>query len=270
MYEAYWQLRGKPFGPAGAESFFASEVHQAAALKLRYALDSRHAACALVGPCGIGKSLLIERLLAELPESTQPRLRVVFPQMPAEALVRYIAAEVIGQAYAAERIDQNIRRLGGALQENARKGRHAVLVVDEAHLLTAGDVFETLRLLLNFEHCGNPTWTLVLVGQPGVLLALQRKPDLEQRVGVKCLMRAFRREETADYVAHRLQAVGAAQPIFDAGALTTLHELSGGIPRRINRLADLCLLIGFAEELPGISAEQVESVSDELVAVRPE
>jgi general secretion pathway protein A len=57
---------------------------------------------------------------------------------------------------------------------------------------------------------------------------------------------------------------GAARPLFDHGALEMVHRLSQGIPRRINRLCDLALLIGFAEERPAISAAQVEAVAEEL------
>ena len=49
-----------------------------------------------------------------------------------------------------------------------------------------------------------------------------------------------------------------------------MHHLSLGVPRRVNRLCDLALLIGFAEERAVIGREQIEAVSDELVAVVPE
>ena len=73
-------------------------------------------------------------------------------------------------------------------------------------------------------------------------------PQLDERLGVKCLMRPFTVEETAAYAEHRLKTAGAKRTIIDAGAFATLHELTCGIPRRINRLCDLALLIGFAEE----------------------
>jgi general secretion pathway protein A len=52
--------------------------------------------------------------------------------------------------------------------------------------------------------------------------------------------------------------------------MTPLYELSGGVPRRINRLCDLALLVGFADESQTISAEQVEAVADELVTAVPD
>ena len=42
-----------------------------------------------------------------------------------------------------------------------------------------------------------------------------------------------------------------------------------GIARRINRLCDLALLIGYAEQRQTIGAAQLEAVCEELVAVAP-
>jgi len=93
---------------------------------------------------------------------------------------------------------------------------------------------------------------------------------LEERLAVKCLLRPLTRQETADYVTHRLKVAGAVRPIFAPEAMPTLHTLTHGIARRINRLCDLALLIGFAEEQKTISAVHLEAVSQELVAIVPE
>lgn len=167
-------------------------------------------------------------------------------------------------------IAQNLRRIEDALRENLKAGRRAVLVVDEAqHLLESG-ALETIRLLLNLETTAGPGFTLLLVGQPILLPTLDRTPALEERLGVKCLLRPFTLEESAAYVNHRMGAAGASQPIFDDAALTAIHRLAHGSPRRINRLCDLALLIGYAEERTTIGEAQIEAVCEELTAVAPE
>jgi general secretion pathway protein A len=95
-------------------------------------------------------------------------------------------------------------------------------------------------------------------------------PALEQRLGVKCLLRPFSLEESLSYVAHRVQAAGGKQTMFEIAALEAIHHLSGGCPRRINRLCDLALLIAFAEQQPVLTAAHVEGVSQELLTVTPE
>ena len=145
-----------------------------------------------------------------------------------------------------------------------------MVVIDEAHLLENSPMLETLRMLLNFGPDGQTGMTLILVGQPGILPLLDRTPQLEERLGVKCLLRPFTASETGQYVAHRLQVAGAAEPIVAAEAVPTLFELTRGIARQINRLCDLALLVGFAEEQQALSAAHFEAVCRELVAVVPE
>jgi len=84
------------------------------------------------------------------------------------------------------------------------------------------------------------------------------------------LLRPFAEQETAAYVEHRLRVAGAARSIVEPDALATLQDLTHGVARRINRLCDLALLVGYAEEQSTLSAGHFDSVCRELVAVTPE
>ncbi|HJQ78542.1 MAG TPA: ATPase, partial [Lacipirellulaceae bacterium] len=122
-------------------------------------------------------------------------------------------------------------------------------------------------LLLNFESAGRPLLTLILVGQMGLVSSISRLPSLEERVAVKALLRAFTPQESEGYVRHRLELAGAKREIFTSDAIEALHYLGHGVARQINRLGDLALLVGFADQLPQITAKQIESVSEELVTL---
>jgi general secretion pathway protein A len=65
-------------------------------------------------------------------------------------------------------------------------------------------------------------------------------------------------------VKQSLAEAGRSTPIFSEGALRRLHELTGGIPRRIKQLADLALLGGAGSNLAQIEAELIEAVYQEL------
>ena len=279
MYEEYWQLEAKPFDPpvggnvdGAAYSFFASQAHQGALLKLQYAIQQRRAAAVIAGPGGVGKTLLVERLTEELDDSISPIVRVVFPQMSGRDLLAYLA-DRFGSSMPAEprwTIDESIRRLEQFFEANHQAGKHAVLVIDEAHLLEDTGLLETVRLLLNLSPTSTPAFTAILIGQMGLFSALARTPALEERVAVKTLLRPFSVEETSEYIRCRLNAVGAQREIFDPSAIEAIHAVTGGIARRIDRLGDLALVIGFADELPSIDANHIMSVSRELLAVTPE
>jgi type II secretory pathway predicted ATPase ExeA len=272
MYESHWQLSERPFSAANDPGFYyPGESHQGAMLKLRYALENRDGGALLVGAAGLGKTLVVNTLLERLPESLQPRMHLVFPRLNHRELLAYVAMSMTGNtSYESTSCDVSIRLIEQFLTANSQAGRHAVLVIDEAHLLIDEGLFDTLQLLLNFQVGGRAGLSLLLVGQPTLLPALERSPGLEQRLTVKCLMRPLLMEETVSYVNHRLQAAGAKQEVFQADALEVIHQLSCGIPRRINRLCDLALLIGFAEQRTTIDRGRIEAVSQELIAIAPE
>jgi type II secretory pathway predicted ATPase ExeA len=274
MYETYWHLKQKPFENAADPRFYyPAESHQAALLKLRYAIENRRGSALLAGPSGSGKTLLTTMLPGILGEAFRPLARLVFPQMSTAELLAWLADELEGAADSTggtPGVQTSVRRIQKFLAANNEQGRHAVLVIDEAHLLDSLHTFEALRLLLNFEPSGTPAMTLLLVGQPAILPTLDRMPQWEERLAVKCLLRPLSEPETAAYVEHRLRVAGAGRSIIEPDAMPTLHELTHGIPRRINRLCDLALLIGYAEEQPTLSAGHFEAVCRELVTVAPE
>lgn len=274
MYEAYWQLERRPFESSSDPAFYyPCEAHQGALLKLRYAIENGRGAALLTGAPGVGKSVVVHTLRRQMGEAFEPFVHLVFPQMPPDELLAYLADELSPpgrEAATIPSVKDSVRRIERALVRNSERGGHAIIVVDEAHLIADRNAWEALRLLQNFQSETGPHLTLILAGQPALLPLFERMPQWEERLGVKCLLRPFSLEETMGYVSHRLNAAGATSPIFDSGALETVHLLTQGNARKINRLCDLALLIAFAEEQPGITAAQVESVAQELVTVAPE
>lgn len=270
MYLDYWQLSSQPFEPfAAGAALYPCETQEAALLKLRYAIENQRGASILAGPAGTGKTLLTQLLEAQLDARFAPFVRLVFPQMSSRDLLVYLAEELGAPPAEAPRhtVEECVRRLQFYLTENARLERHAVVVVDEAHLLEDCGTFETLRLLLNFEVAAKPTLSLLLVGQMGLVSAVGRQPSLAERVAVSTVLRPLSAEETAGYVRHRLHAAGTTRDVFTPDALEALHYHAHGIPRQINRLADLALLVGFADQLPELTSAEIEAVSEELVAL---
>jgi general secretion pathway protein A len=275
MYESYWHLDRNPFdGETDLSGFFRSATHQATLLKLRYLIENGKGAGLLAGGTGIGKTYLIQVLCRQLTEPLGPFVHLVFPQMSASELLGYLAVELgaCGQDSGCqiEGLDRTIRQIDLRLRQFGEEGRHPVIIVDEAHLIEDVQVFQALRLLLNFSQQTGCRFSLILVGQNELLTTVRRMGQLEERLAVKCLLRPLSADETTLYVSCRLEAAGATRPIFAPEAMEPLHELSGGIPRRINRLCDLALLVGFADESTTISAEQVEAVAEELTAVVPD
>ena len=270
MYTEYWQLETKPFEPSFDERFvFYTNTQQAAVHKLRYGIESARGASLLAGPSGCGKSLLVDVLQSQLNEQVGNFVRLAFPLMSTRDLLAYLAEEIGAPAAdPAERtIEESLRRLEFALQERGRRNQQTVLVFEEGHLLEDGGLLETVRLLTNLQSTTQSGLTLLLVGQTALVSALRRHPALDQRLDMKILLGTLSEQETSDYVIHRLNAAGATRSVFAADALAALYRLSRGVPREINRLCDLALVVGFAAQQHTIDAPQIESVHRELVTI---
>jgi general secretion pathway protein A len=278
MYQAYWKLAKRPFDASVEGKFYyPGESQQAALLKLRYVVENRLGAALLAGEGGVGKTAVAQNFLRQLEAHYAPRVHLVFPDLNTDEFLAYLSWQLTpgtgGAAPSSDRVlrhwtnqtTPSIQRIEQFLQDNAHAGRHAVLMVDEAHLLREPRTLRTLRLLLNLEENRRPVLSLVLVGQTALLTLVERLPELEQRLAARCLLRRFRPEETMAYVQHRIAAAGATQPVFEDAALERIHELTHGVARQINRLCDLALLVGYAEEWPVIGPEQVTGIAEELV-----
>ena len=138
MYESYWQLRQKPFEPgADPRFYYPGESHQAALLKLRYAIENRRGGALLAGPSGVGKTLLANMLREMLGENFKPFVQIVFPQMSTPELLAYLADELEGKTgdFSTPSVQTSIQRIQHFLAANLEKGRHAVVVIDESHLI---------------------------------------------------------------------------------------------------------------------------------------
>ncbi len=205
-----------------------------------------------------------------MPDCT-PLVHLTFPQMPAPNLLAYLARELHAPAASGSSvpsIDESVWALQQLLAANAHAGKHAVIVVDEAHLIESNHCFEALRLLSNVEVDGAPAATIVFIGKPALMPIFERLPQCEQRLSVKCLLRPFSADETHAYVQHRLHTAGAGDAeIFQREALDALHSISQGTPRDIHRLADLALLTALADGEESIGVERIQAVAAALVSI---
>lgn len=260
MYQEHFGLSRRPFVETTDPAAYVELPSRDAALRrLRYGLEQAQGPVVLYGPPGTGKSIAARKLALEM--QTTP-LFVSFPSLPAADLLALLLAELVGDSDPPPPPSVVVRRLRDALAQTVRRGHRHLLVVDEAHLIRDPATFDVLHLLLNFATAGPPDLALVLVGDTELLLRLPA--GLGERLVARSLLAPLSPAETTGYVLGRLAAAGASQPLFTTEALDTLHRGSDGIPRRINLLADLALLIAYARGEPHADAKTVSIAASEL------
>jgi type II secretory pathway predicted ATPase ExeA len=244
LYEAHFGLNRRPFGETvNPTAYVALPSRDSVARRVRYGLEHGQGPALVFGPPGTGKTLLARTLAREIGGVSA---HLAFPAMPAAELVALLAEELgLGTATGDLTLSGSLRRLRAGLAALVARGERPLLIVDEAHLIDDPSAFESLRLLLNFATEGPPDLSLLLVGGPEVLLRLPA--GLIDRLTARCLLGPLTESETAAYVLGRLAAAGATTPLFSPDSLAHLHRAADGLPRRLNRLADMALLIAYAE-----------------------
>lgn len=270
MYARHFGLEHPPFSIAPDPRFlYLSDHHREALAHLLYGLDSGGGVVLLSGEIGAGKTTVCRAFLEQMPAHC--RVAYIFnPKLSVVELLTTVCEEFglphppPGEATVKGCIDP----LNAFLLEGHAAGRQAVLVIDEAQNLDAA-VLEQLRLLTNLETRERKLLQIVLIGQPELreLLARPELEQLAQRVIARYHLGPLTEAETRQYIAHRLAIAGArgASP-FTPDALRRIHRHSGGVPRRINLLADRALLAAYAAEQVQVDAPTVDRAAAEVLA----
>jgi general secretion pathway protein A len=146
------------------------------------------------------------------------------------------------------------------------KGRHTVLIIDEAQKLS-GDVLEQMRLLTNLETDQRKLLQIILIGQPELVAMLERPEllQLSQRIVASFHLGPLTKPEVAAYVQHRLEVSGAKRQLIPARLMGRLYRLSGGVPRLINLLCDRALLGAYTQGKEQVDAATLSQAAREAL-----
>lgn len=215
---------------------------------LERAVSSPHAVVRFTGPPGLGKTLLLHVLAAEL----APHFRTAYlpyARLPAAAIWAWVAEQL-----ALEPVPEAKEALRSFIGQLAAEGRALLLEIDDASSLPA-DALDELGAFARAE----PGLRVVLAFSEG------ERPT-EPRPGDGPLVRLHQpmsRSETQDYVKARLErcaAPGSLIDRFDTATVARLHRESMGNPLRLHGLA--VGVMREAEKAPAAIAEGGAAASE--------
>jgi general secretion pathway protein A len=119
---------------------------------------------------------------------------------------------------------------------------------------------EEVRLLLNFQLNDRFLLTIILIGQPELKEKIREIEQLDQRIAIKYHLAPFDFKDTARYILFRQKKAGRKENIFTRQAIERVYTHTKGVPRKINNLCDLSLLVGFSKNTKWIDPKTIESV----------
>ncbi|MFH1727254.1 MAG: AAA family ATPase [Pseudomonadota bacterium] len=257
MYTKYWGLNESPFeNTPNPKFFYHSNLHEEIISRLLYGIWNNKGACLLVGDIGCGKTTISRYLVNQLPKDRIKLALIENPSLPPRDFLREILYQS-GIETPQKTKQMLLRTLNELLYENMKRGFLTVIIIDEAQIIPK-ETFEEIRLLLNFQLNDRFLLNLVLMGQPELRNKIDSIPQLHQRIALKYRLAPLNREETISYINFRLKVAGAEKQIFTEEASDMIYEKTEGIPRLINTLCDLTLLVGLSSKSDLIIPEMVE------------
>ncbi len=264
MYKPYYGLTREPFPKnIEPENMFKSSEFTELAGRLKY-MKKQRGIMLITGEPGSGKTTAIRNFVADLNNDRFFPLYLPLATVAIGDFYKQLNNALKGESYATKSIlfkSIQDRILHYAVQLN----KIPVIIIDEAHLLKNENFFE-LQIISNFNMDSLDPALFILVAQSHLNDRLARNylESFNQRINMKFHMNSLKPSEVAKLIEHQMKTAGASKEIFNENACKTIHNLSGGIVRKIGKLVDKSLALAVSLKKDIISEEEVMAASKEL------
>ena len=219
---------------------------------------------AVIAAAGTGKTALLRALADSLPEARFRVHYVKVTRLSGRDFCREVASAVGCEpaGYYGSLVRKIQERSLALLDQEAVR---PVLILDEAHDMRP-EVLAILRVLTNFSMDSRLVVSVIIAGQSS-LREMLRREDLEavsRRLAHYASPRQLTREETRQYIQHRLDIAGSDNGIFDDKALEALYEVGKGNLRATDRVALKAMQLACRQSDPVVGQDHVAKARQQV------
>lgn len=264
LYLRHFSLTSAPFPVTpDSDAYYTGGTRRATVDAVLHVLRNERGIVKIVGEAGTGKTTLCRHLGRALGKS----FRVLYTCDPSLAgdQVWYALADALRLEVSRDDPDDAAARVRRRLGQLADAGRQVVLLIDEAHAMPP-ETLEQVRLLAQRD-VGPETFRIVLLG-PEELdhnLALPGMDALRTRIAHSVRLKRLTLADVQEYLNFKMRACGwQGEPVFAGSGVRAIAKLAGGVPRRINVLADKALLSAAMDRRHTVSARDVAAAAREV------
>jgi type II secretory pathway predicted ATPase ExeA len=261
MWMSHWGLVRDPFAECGS-LYVPLPSHDEAVARLVFAVETSQRRVAFAGAPGLGKTTVLRKALSE---AASPRRRFALVSYPPDVTLLFtLLAERLGQrvSRAPSRLEA-WRALERAVRLASLQGFQVVMAIDDCGERSSESTRDDVDLLVSLGSTADTDLTVLEVKQTEPTARSITAGSWDLAIGLQPLTRS----QSDSYLSAKLKRAGSVERIFTPRAITRLHVLSLGVPRRLEQLALLCLMAGSVRGLEVIHPDLVDGVARERWAL---
>ena len=233
--------------------------------RLHFLVDNRRRLGILDGPGGCGKSMLLDVCARQFQQQGRQVVSLNLMGLDASEFLWRVAAGLGVNPRTDGRPLELWRDIDDQLLANRYQRIDNVILCDDAEEAES-EVLTLLARLAQFDLSDESRLTVVLATASDRCHLLGRR--LLELCDLRIELEPWTQEEVIDFVRSTLTAAACSPDLFTREALSRLFELTDGIPRRVQQLAQLALIAADGQDLEQIDELTLNAVQQELTAGR--
>ena len=256
MFRAFYNMEDNPFDKSAPTSRrFCSKDFNEMSARLKYVAEKRGIAV-FTSPSGGGKTYALRCFAESLNKNLNQMAYICLSTVSVVQFYQQLCA-ALGVPWSVSKTNM-FADIQTQLLAMYKSRKPFILALDEAHELDPR-ILKDIKMIMNHSYDSINTFTLLFIGEPHFNKALEKPvhESLRQRIIVHYNFTGLSADETAAYVANKLESVGASASIMGEGTFAAIHGHSQGRPRLVDSLMTDVLTLGAQLGKPVIDTDTI-------------
>ena len=257
-----WTWNEAPFSTKlDTRRFFPGTTQEEALSRMHFLVDNRRRLGVLSGPSGCGKSLVLEVCAKQLRQQNRQVCLLSLMGVQADEFLWRLAAGLGTNPNINSTSLQLWRKIDDQIRASRYQNVSSVLIFDDVEEAET-DVLTMLARLAQSDPTDESRLTLMMACEQSRIHLLGNR--LQELCDLRVELEPWTEEETTQFLRQSLTAAACSADLFTESSQQRLFALTGGVPRRVQQLAQLSLVAAAAQDFDTIDDETLDAVYEEL------